>query len=150
MDKLAAGKLSEIAGVDLEAHAVAMFDAGSDLKSKSDEEILYQDFKKFKSGVTTFGVGQVSSMNVDELKKLKDKMKPFLESARTKENMDMLFLLLTDILSENSYVIYAGAEAENILSQGFNQTPVAGVAHLEGVVSRKKQFVPVMMGMLMA
>ena len=150
LDKLAAGKLAEIAGVDLEAHAVAMFDAGSDLKSKSDEEILYQDFKKFKSGDTTFGVGQVTSMNVEELKKLKDKMKPFLESARTKENMDMLFLLLTDILSENSYVIYAGAEAENILSQGFNQTPVDGEALLEGVVSRKKQFVPVMMGMLMA
>ena len=136
--------------LDMEAHAVAMFDAGSDLKSKSDEEILYQDFKKFKSGDTTFGVGQVTSMNVEELKKLKDKMKPFLESARTKENMDMLFLLLTDILSENSYVIYAGADAENILSQGFNQTPVDGEALLEGVVSRKKQFVPVMMGMLMA
>ena len=86
----------------------------------------------------------------EELKKLKDKMKPFLESARTKENIDMLFLLLTDILSENSYVIYAGAEAENILSQGFNQMPVDGEALLEGVVSRKKQFVPVMMGMLMA
>ena len=81
-------------------------------------------------------------MNAEELKKLKDKMKPFLESARTKENIDMLFLLLTDILSENSYVIYAGAEAENILSQGFNQMPVDGEALLEGVVSRKKQFVP--------
>lgn len=56
-------------------------------------------------------MGQVTSMNAEELKKLKDKMKPFLESARTKENVDMLFLLLTDILSENSYVIYAGAEA---------------------------------------
>ena len=92
----------------------------------------------------------MTSMNAEELKKLKDKMKPFLESARTKENIDMLFLLLTDILSENSYVIYAGAEAENILSQGFNQMPVDGEALLEGVVSRKKQFVPVMMGMLMA
>ena len=150
LDELAAEKLAEIAGLDMEAHAVAMFDAGSDLKSKTNEEILYQDFKKFKSGDTTFGVGQVTSMNAEELKKLKDKMKPFLESARTKENIEMLFLLLTDILSENSYVIYAGAEAENILSQGFNQMPVDGVALLEGVVSRKKQFVPVMMGMLMA
>ena len=150
LDELAAEKLAEIAGLDMEAHAVAMFDAGSDLKSKTNEEILYQDFKKFKSGDTTFGVGQVTSMNAEELKKLKDKMKPFLESARTKENVDMLFLLLTDILSENSYVIYTGAEAENILSQGFNQMPVDGEALLEGVVSRKKQFVPVMMGMLMA
>ena len=141
LDELAAEKLAEIAGLDMEAHAVAMFDAGSDLKSKTNE---------FKSGDTTFGVGQVTSMNAEELKKLKDKMKPFLESARTKENVDMLFLLLTDILSENSYVIYAGAEAENILSQGFNQMPVDGEALLEGVVSRKKQFVPVMMGMLMA
>ena len=55
LDELAAEKLAEIAGLDMEAHAVAMFDAGSDLKSKTNEEILYQDFKKFKSGDTTFG-----------------------------------------------------------------------------------------------
>mgnify|MGYP002560163890 CR=1 FL=1 len=94
------------------------------------------------------GIGKKTAQKL--ILELKDKMKPFLESARTKENIDMLFLLLTDILSENSYVIYAGAEAENILSQGFNQMPVDGEALLEGVVSRKKQFVPVMMGMLMA
>lgn len=150
LDKMVACKLAEIAGIDPEAHAKAMFDAGSDLKSKSNEEIFYQDFKKFKAGDKSFGVGQITSMNTEELKTLAEKLKPFLEVARKKEDADMIFFLLTDILGENSYVIYAGQEAGEVISQGFNREPENGGVLLEGVVSRKKQFVPVMMGMMMA
>lgn len=150
IDKIVASKLAEIAGIDPETHARAMFDAGSDLKSRSVEEIFYQDFKKFKSGEKTFGVGQITSMNAEELKLLKERMKPFLEHARKKETTDMIFFMLTDILTENSYLIYAGQEAEELIANGFNREPHDGEVLLEGVVSRKKQFVPVMMGMMMA
>ena len=150
LDKIVACKLADIAGIDPEAHAKAMFDAGSDLKSKSNEEIFYQDFKKFKAGDRSFGIGQINSMNTEELRSLAEKMKPFLEVARKKEDADMIFFLLTNILEENSYVIYAGREAEEIIAQGFNRQPENGGVLLEGVVSRKKQFVPVMMGMMMA
>lgn len=150
LDKMVACKLAEIAGIDPEAHAKAMFDAGSDLKSKSNDEIFYQDFKKFKAGDKSFGVGQITSMNTEELKTLAEKLKPFLEVARKKEDADMIFFLLTDILGENSYVIFAGQEAGEVISQGFNREPENGGVLLEGVVSRKKQFVPVMMGMMMA
>ena len=150
VDRLVALKLAEIAGIDPEAHAVAMFDAGSDMKSKSVEEIFYQDFKKFKSGDKAFGVGQITSMNTEELRGLKERMKPFLEQARKKEDTDMIFFMLTDILAENSYLIFAGKEADDVIARGFNKEPVNNEILLEGVVSRKKQFVPVMMGMLMA
>ncbi len=150
LDKMVACKLAEIAGIDPEAHAKAMFDAGSDLKSKSNEEIFYQDFKKFKAGDKSFGVGQITSMNMEELKALAEKMKPFLEVVRKKEDADMIFFLLTNILEENSYVIYAGRDAGEMIAQGFNREPENGGVLLEGVVSRKKQFVPVMMGMMMA
>ncbi len=150
LDKIVALKLAEIAGIDPEAHAVAMFDAGSDLKSRSEEDIFYQDFKKFKSGEKTFGVGQITSMNAEDLKGLKERMKPFLEQARKKEDTDMIFFMLTDILTENSWLIFAGKEADEMIAKGFNKEPADSEILLEGVVSRKKQFVPVMMGMLMA
>ena len=59
LDELAAEKLAEIAGLDMEAHAVAMFDAGSDLKSKTNEEnIIFRILRNLKSGrITTFGDG---------------------------------------------------------------------------------------------
>jgi manganese-dependent inorganic pyrophosphatase len=150
IDKIVALKLAEIAGINPETHAVAMFDAGSDLKSKSTEEIFYQDFKKFKAGDQSFGVGQITSMNAEELKVLKEKLKPFLDEARKKEDTDMIFFLLTDILSENSYLIYSGKDTEQVIIGGFNQQPMHDEVVLEGIVSRKKQFVPVVMGMLMA
>lgn len=56
-----------------------MFSAGSNLKDKSDEEIFYQDFKRFTSGKVTIGVGQITSLNGGELDKLKGRMEAFME-----------------------------------------------------------------------
>ena len=70
-DKMAAGALALIAGIDIEKFASEMFEAGSDLGDKSAEEIFYQDYKKFTFGGTSFGVGQISSMNEGELNKIK-------------------------------------------------------------------------------
>ena len=81
MDKAAAEKLAEIAGVKCEELASEMFAAGSNLKNKSPEEIFYQDFKRFTSGKVTIGVGQITSLNGGELDKLKGRMEAFMEKA---------------------------------------------------------------------
>lgn len=69
LDRMAAEALAKIAGIEVEAYAMQMFEAGSDLKSKSDADIFYQDFKKFSAGDTQFGVGQITSLDARELKK---------------------------------------------------------------------------------
>lgn len=61
MDRAAAVSLAEMAGIKLDEFANQMFEAGSELKGKSDAEILYLDFKKFSAGKTNFGVGQINS-----------------------------------------------------------------------------------------
>mgnify|MGYP000576856871 FL=1 len=71
VDEMAARALADIAGIDIEKYAMEMFSAGSNLKDKSDEEIFYQDFKRFTSGKVTIGVGQITSLNGDELDRLK-------------------------------------------------------------------------------
>src|SRR5699024_6763567 len=73
-DKMAAGALALIAGINIEEFAKEMFTAGSNLKGKTIEVIFYQDFKRFTSDKVNFGVGQISSMNAEELKDLKKRL----------------------------------------------------------------------------
>ena len=70
-----------------------MFSAGSNLKSKTDDEIFYQDFKRFNSGKVSFGVGQISSLNADELDSLKERLLPYLKKAHKEHGVDMMFFM---------------------------------------------------------
>ena len=79
-DKMAAGALALIADISIEEFAREMFKAGSNLKDKSPEEIFYQDYKKFiAEGDICFGVGQISSMDADELREIKERLIPFMD-----------------------------------------------------------------------
>ncbi len=81
LDRAAAERLAEIAGIQCEEFATEMFAAGSDLKGRSTEEIFYQDFKKFELNKANFGVGQINSMNPEELKEMKKRLLPYMEKA---------------------------------------------------------------------
>ena len=74
-EPVAARKLAEIASINIEELAQEMFNAGSNLKGKSAEEILFLDFKQFTVNDTMFGVGQVNSMSAEELKEIKESVK---------------------------------------------------------------------------
>lgn len=145
LDEKTARHLAEIAGVDPKEHAVAMFDAGSEFKNMSEDAIVYQDFKKFKSGDITFGIGQVNFMNKDDMEKVKERLKPYISKVMEKESMNMLFFMLTDIMENGSLVIYCGDKAEELVEDGFHQKAEDGETYLDGVVSRKKQFLPVLL-----
>ena len=142
MDKAAARELAAIAGMeDVEAYAKEMFVAGSNLGSKTEKEILYLDFKKFTSGNTTFGVGQVTSMSGGELQQLKPRMQAYMQESMAEHGVDMLFLMLTDIMDESTDLIYCGPGAEQAVKAAFT-SDAADRTYLKGVMSRKKQIVP--------
>ena len=142
LDEASARQLAEIAEVDIEMLAQAMFRAGSNLKGKSAEEICFLDFKQFTVNDTVFGVGQVNSMSADELKEIKKKVVPHLEKARKNHSLNMIFFMLTNILTESSELICAGPEAREKLISAFDLRQEMEELHLKGVVSRKKQLVP--------
>ena len=138
----AAEALAKIAGIDdVQAYAKEMFKAGSELTGKTPKEILYLDFKKFTAGGKTFGVGQVTSMDADELADLKKTMVEYINESFAEHEVDMLFFLLTDILDESSELIYAGEGAKEVVDAAFTSAE-ADRTYLKGVVSRKKQIVP--------
>lgn len=141
-DKQAAEALAAIAGIeDVQAYAKEMFKAGSELAGKSPKEILYLDFKKFSAGDTSFGVGQVTSMDADELKELSSTMTAYINESFAEHEVDMLFFLLTDILDESSELIYAGEGSDAVAKAAFTSAEKERF-YLKGVVSRKKQIVP--------
>ncbi len=142
LDEMSARQLAEIAEVDIEMLAQAMFRAGSNLKGKSAEEICFLDFKQFTVGETVFGVGQVNSMSADELKEIKKKLVPHLEKARKNHSLNMIFFMLTNILTESSELICAGPESREKIISAFDLRQEMEELHLKGVVSRKKQLVP--------
>lgn len=148
IDKMAANQLAEIAGIDVKEFALKMFEAGSNFDSKTEEEILNQDFKIFHSGAITFGVGQVSAMSRHELDKVQKRIQPFLPQMLGEKKLDMVFIMLTDILKESTCLICYGESASSVVQQTFRQTPGEEGAILKGVVSRKKQLIPDLMNTL--
>lgn len=141
-DQEAAMELANIAEIDIEQFANEMFHAGSNLSSKSAEEIFYQDFKKFIMGEVTFGVGQISSMDSSELEVLRERLLPFMENECGKNNISMVFFMLTNILSESTTLLCYGDGSEKVVTESFNVQVCDGICYLPGVVSRKKQLIP--------
>lgn len=141
-DRSAAEALSQIAGVDIAALAHNMFEAGSDFKTKTTEELFYQDFKTFHTEELDFGVAQLSAMSDVELHQVKEKLLPYLEQAKGAQKLDAVFVMLTDILDETSEILFAGERARELLTGCFGEADEQGEFHLKGVVSRKKQLIP--------
>lgn len=153
MDKTVALMLAEIAGINAEEYAKKMFAAGSNLKGKSDEDIFYQDFKRFSVGRSVFGIGQITSLDSEELEALKERMLLYSEKAREQHHVDMMFFMLTNILTESTDLVCVGQGAEQLVASAFHtsdeddgsEEKLDGFVYLPGVVSRKKQLAPQIM-----
>lgn len=146
VDEDACRKLAKIANMDIETFAVAMFNAGSKLKGKTDEEIFHQDYKVFTTDNFTFGIGQITSFNSDILENIGNRILKYMETIYSNKDVDMLFFMLTNIFTENTELLYYGKDAEQLLAKAFKLDEVSGGRiKLNGVVSRKKQVIPTIM-----
>ena len=146
LDEALAKRLAKIAGVDIDEFASEMFEAGEKLDGKTAEEVFLQDFKVFMCGDIRFGVAQGSYMTRKNLLAAEALLRPYLEEARNKQNVEDIYMLLTDVPKEESVVISDGRYASEVLSDGFETQPAEdGSFTLPGVVSRKKQFIPALM-----
>ncbi len=142
-DREAAQTLAQIAGIDIETFASNMFRAGSDFSKKTIEEICYLDFKTFTAEKITFGVSQISAMSALDLADVKSRVQEYLDTMLLERKLDMVFIMLTDIVQEQSQILCAGEGAARILAQAFVRAQVEeNETLLKGVVSRKKQFIP--------
>ena len=142
-DVAAAKALAGKAEIDIEEYAVKMFRAGSNLKDKTPQEIFSQDYKKFSVNDINFGVGQISSMDEEELLDIKDKIMPYMKEQLASQGINMIFFMLTNMIATETLLIALGNGAGDVIENGFDAPKLEdGVYRLEGVVSRKKQLIP--------
>ena len=142
-DKDACQKLAKIANIDIESFSVSMFNAGSNLKNKSDDEIFHQDYKTFSSDDFTCGIGQITAFDAMIFEDIKPRIKKYMEQIYDSKNVNMLFFMLTNIFTEDTELLFYGKDAEQLIQKAFNPEQIGeGSVFLKDVVSRKKQVIP--------
>lgn len=148
IDTKTAKELAKTANVDLKELWEGMLRASLDLDSKTEKEIFYQDYKKFKADGFSFGAGQVLAANAEDVLAVKNRMLPYLPAALKDESVDMVCLMITDVSADSTELIYAGANAKNVIESAFGTSEKENGVYLKGVMSRKKQLIPPIMAVL--
>ncbi|MFZ5640717.1 MAG: putative manganese-dependent inorganic diphosphatase [Bacillota bacterium] len=143
-DRDMAGRLGDIAGIDPVGFGVAMFKEASSLSGRTPHDILNTDFKKFAVGELQMGIGQVSTMGLDEITAMKQELLVEMESVRRQSTLDYVLLMATDLLAEATSLLIAGPN-QDLIGKAFNGQVTDQQVYLPGVLSRKKQVVPPLM-----
>ena len=141
LDKEAVECLAKIAEVDYKEYGLAMLKAGSSLKGKTKEEVLYTDYKNYPVGDKKIGLGQLSTTNPDEILEEKEEYIELLNNVAEANDYYFVALFITDIINKGSYVLYS-SRAEDILRKVYKNEKLTQGTFLKNVVSRKKQILP--------
>ncbi|MBO7212221.1 MAG: manganese-dependent inorganic pyrophosphatase, partial [Methanobrevibacter sp.] len=142
-DKEAVKELAEIAEIDYEAYGLEMLKAGTDLSSFTIPEILSLDAKQIDFKDVKSIVNQVNTADISDVMEMKADLEAGMEKIIEEEDLDLFMLLITDIVNSNSQVIALGKDAA-LVEKAYGVKLEDNTVLLEGVVSRKKQVVPIM------
>jgi len=140
-DKKTAERLADIAGVDLKEYGLAMLRAGAGIGGKTPTEIAKNDMKEFKIGDYRIIVSQISVMDPKEVLDIESKLIEVMSEHCEREGFDLHLLMVTDILEEATYLVYAGSP-KTLIGEAFKKDASGTHVYLPGVMSRKKQIIP--------
>lgn len=141
-DEEAAKKLAEIANIDINTYGLDMLKAGTDLSDYTTEELINIDSKEFNTNGVKYQVSQINTACIEDVLKNKEEIEQTINNFIQSNNINMYVFMITDILENNSQIIVLGEKSE-IAEKAFNIKLENNMAFLPGVVSRKKQIVPV-------
>ena len=146
LDKEVVINLSKQTGIDYNDFAMKMFKAGSKIKNKSPEEILYYDFKNFSIDNKRIGIGQISTVNPTDILDDKEVYINLLNKIENDHNYYVITLFVTDIINDCSYCLF-NDKAKDILEESFDRSFYQGIC-MPDILSRKKQIIPAIMNTL--
>lgn len=147
VDRQTLEDLSKIAGVDKEKFGMEMFKAGSSMEGKSINDIIFMDFKNFDVNGMKVGIGQVSTMNTDEIMDKQDEFIDEINQIAKSQGFTAVSLFVTDILKNGSFILF-NKDAKEIFAKSFGLDTISQGHFFEGLVSRKKQVMPKIMNHL--
>ncbi len=142
-DVAAAKELAELAGVNPDEYGLEMLKAGADLRDKSVEELLTLDAKEFEMAGKKVEVAQVNTVDIQDVLSRQEELESALQSIIDKKNLDLFVFVVTDILNSDSTALVLGRET-NVVEEAYGVKLENHTALLKGVVSRKKQIIPIL------
>ena len=144
LDKVTAEELAKISNTDIDTYGLAMLKAGTDLTDFSDEELVNIDSKKVTIGENISAkIGQVNTADIADVMTRKDGIEKVMQAEIDSLGLDLNLLLITDIINSNSQAIVLGKRAD-LVEKSYSVKLEDNTALLKGIVSRKKQVIPVL------
>ena len=147
LDKQVAKDLAETANVDLNNYGRELLRSGVSNDGLTINEIVYKDFKSYVAGDNKFGIGQVFTTDFAEYESRINEYVDELNHIAENNDYKVACLFVTDILENNSYLLF-NENAKEYLNDAYELTNIKEGEKLMGVISRKKQMVPPIMGVL--
>jgi manganese-dependent inorganic pyrophosphatase len=142
-DIAAARELATIAEVDADTYGLEMLKAGANLSDKTVSELISLDSKEFEMGSFKVEIAQVNAVDTNDVLSRKSELEEKMTAVIDEKNLDLFLLVVTDILTNDSVGLALGGKTEAV-EKAFGVTLTDNTATLKGVVSRKKQVVPVL------
>lgn len=145
-DKRVADYLSKIAGISASSLQEELINASDSILKKTDLELLYDDFKEFRIASSRVAVGQSQCKDSSEYFKIKDHFLKYLEETAVSQHYDLIVIMFTDPAGSGSYLLSTGKK-DWVIHEGF-QDVLTDDGFAKGIVSRKKQVLPVIIDTL--
>ncbi len=142
-DENIAKELAKIAELDINTYGLEMLKAGTNLSGFSIPEILKLDAKEIDLKAVKSIIAQVNTASIEEVMDMKADLETEMQKVINQKGLDLFMLLITDIVNSNSQVIAIGKRAD-LVEKSYSVKLENNTALLKGVVSRKKQVVPIM------
>ncbi len=142
-DELAASKLAKIADINIKEFSKVLYKASASLEGMSPKTILGYDFKDFIFNKYKIGIGQINSSDSEAFGKVKDSLLAHMKTVKENKGYRLILLMVTDIINEGSEILFVGDDGA-LIEKAFNIKGNEGCAFLKGVVSRKKQIIPIL------
>ncbi|WP_430488983.1 manganese-dependent inorganic pyrophosphatase [Rossellomorea marisflavi] len=142
-DVAAANELAEIAGVDAKVYGLEMLKTGANMSTKTVAELVTLDAKEFSMGTAKVEVAQINVVDLNDVFGRQAEVEAAIETLIKQKGLDLFLLVVTDILENDSTALALGSKAGEV-EKAFNVKLENNRALLKGVVSRKKQIVPVL------
>ena len=134
-----AERMARIGGVNVKELGRQLFSTAG---GKSVEELVNSDFKEFHIGEQNLGVGQVTCLDSMEMLERKEEFLAVMRHLQEEHHYNMVILMLTDVLLEGTQLLYVGSD--EAIRNAFSAEPKDNALFLPGVMSRKKQIIPML------
>lgn len=141
-DRNIAAQLENIAGLTALSWGKTILEKGTRFDEQDELAMIVSDLKEYQQDRLLFAIAQIETLELHQLHQRRQTLRQVMAGLCQSRGYDFMCVMVTAILEECTELIIAGPQA-TLLEDAFQRRAAEGVITLDGVMSRKKQVVPV-------